>query len=212
MRFTDKCYKLKEDETEKDWLRAFCDKLNDETEGVTYWFREWDYGCAIEARPQGKRYQISIEWKPPRWRNSGNIATVNVRSDEIYPAHPRINRPFKVSFDGSVNIAGVHRCVTKRLAEIEEYIANRKARAESYSARKKLLKDALKGSGVKAEHYSDNSGLSLKKKDQDFSATLGMNNVAIGVTTLHIPFDRIPAFFEAWAKLEEAIKGDDDDD
>lgn len=204
-------YKLKEGETVNAWLKAFCAQLNKATKGVTYWFREWSYGCCIEARPQNSRYQISIRTKPPRWRTDGDIAAVNVESGEIYRHHPRLNRRFKVSPDGTVNIAKLHKCVQERISRIEAHEKRQKEQRESYENRKDLLEKALEGSGIEIEYYSDDSGAALKKDRLNFSTTIGMSDVTIRVSKLFVPFERIPAFFEAWAKLEEAIKGDDDE-
>lgn len=206
-----KGYKLKEDETAKGWLKAFCSQLNKATEGVPYSFREWSYGCCIDTRPQGKRYQVSIEYKPPRWKSDGDISSVNVRCDEIYPHHPRLNRRFTVKPDGSVNIVKLHQCVQERIGLIEEYAQRQKANAESYRERKGLLEAALKGSGIEAKHYSDNSGFRLEGKGIDVSGSLGMKDVTLSVGKLYVRFERLPAFFEAWRQLEAAIGGDDDD-
>jgi hypothetical protein len=213
MTYTDRMYSLKDGETGHDWMKALCAKLNEVTEGVEYSFREWGSfanGCCIDAHKTGMA-QISIVSKPPKWKSQGDIGRVNVRADEIYGIDtPRLNRSFKVSKDGSINIAGVHKCIQERITEIERGNEELKKKAESYSNRKKLVRNTIKGTGIKATHYRDASGVRLTKKDQDFNGTVNVADVSIRVRPYTVPFERIDAFFKAHHKLMEAIHGDPD--
>jgi hypothetical protein len=201
-------YKLKEGENQKTWLKSVCDKLNEETEGVEYKLREWDHGFCIEVPTPNNARQIAINWKPTRWKTDGDIEGISVRADDIYRQNvPYLNRQFKASKKGSVNIQKIHRCVLDRLKIFQDYEEKQTASIKDRNDHIRHLTDALEGSGIEIEHHSDYSGFSLLYDDTSFNCEFsGNNEVKIKLGRLYVPDEKIPAVLEALQQVTRIIK------
>jgi len=213
-------YKFKKGETCEIWVKALCEELNESTKGIKYHIQKWSindprlssilYVPLIECHPIDSKTECQIKIKPKF--ASGDLVSVNVISEKIYRHLPELNRAFKVSKNGTVNIKKVHKCVLDRIKSTEEYRKNVIKIRDSRIAHIEHISKIIEGTEIKINFRTDDKNVFyLRHNEEIITGSLRENGtIKIRPTILCIPDEKIPAFFEAWHKLLEAIKDEDE--
>lgn len=196
-------YKLKDGQTEKDWMKALHHSLKQLPGSVDYQFFEWSFGFCIECLPRGSRWKVSIELKRPRMRYYGDIASVNVVGEEIYPAHNKLNRPFRVKEDGYVNIEKIHECVIERIKLIEEYKERKRQNELQKHEHLDNIHKILDGTGVTME---GDEYLKFTCDSSTLNGNLeGLDNVKLKLGEIWVEDRDIPLVLRAWDLFKKTI-------
>jgi len=207
-------YKLKNNESEKSWLKKLQAQLQKTSPGkgqhghVKYVFKSWDYGCRIDATAGTEAHYdiVSIAIVAANYTFYGDIAGLKVEASDIHNRSiSKMGRRFKVNENGSTNLKGIHECILKRLDLIRESVKMAKEKRQRKIIRARNVQHSLEKAGVASSFYSDNKHLSIKTGNQKLSAEIATDGegpmLRIQIDDVYVKLEEVPAFLEAYNTL-----------